>query len=193
MASLHEIKNAVSLLSREQLSEFRSWYKGFDDEIWDELFNVWLDDLLSESDAPKPPQWLERQPEDDPPRWLLDNIESGPPDPPADEPELEPAAEEPYDLGANCDFDPMDDNEVDFNYLPPLPKALAGVKARIRELTRRTTSVSEAARMLLSAAAHVARTAKPDPTTEAIRILMDAQHSVTIPEPAELTEDDIPF
>lgn len=36
MASLREIKDAVSSLSRDQLSEFRSWYERFDSEMWDE-------------------------------------------------------------------------------------------------------------------------------------------------------------
>ena len=36
MASLREIKNAVSSLSRDQLSEFMSWYERFDTEMWDE-------------------------------------------------------------------------------------------------------------------------------------------------------------
>jgi len=36
MASLREIKDAVSSLSRDQLSEFRSWYERFDSEAWDE-------------------------------------------------------------------------------------------------------------------------------------------------------------
>lgn len=36
MASLREIKDAVSSLSQDQLSEFRSWYERFDAEMWDE-------------------------------------------------------------------------------------------------------------------------------------------------------------
>ena len=36
MASLREIKDAVSSLSQDQLSEFRSWYERFDTEMWDE-------------------------------------------------------------------------------------------------------------------------------------------------------------
>ena len=36
MVSLREIKDAVSSLSRDQLSEFRSWYERFDTEMWDE-------------------------------------------------------------------------------------------------------------------------------------------------------------
>ena len=36
MASLREVKDAVSSLSQDQLSEFRSWYERFDAEMWDE-------------------------------------------------------------------------------------------------------------------------------------------------------------
>ena len=36
MALLREIKDAVSSLSQDQLSEFRSWYERFDTEMWDE-------------------------------------------------------------------------------------------------------------------------------------------------------------
>ena len=37
MASLGlgDIKNAVSSLSQDQLSQFRSWYEQFDKELWD--------------------------------------------------------------------------------------------------------------------------------------------------------------
>ena len=36
MVSLREIKDAVSSLSQDQLSEFRSWYERFDEGMWDE-------------------------------------------------------------------------------------------------------------------------------------------------------------
>lgn len=91
MASLREIKDAVSALSPDQLSEFRSWYERFDAEMWDERIErdagngrldavadaEWLDE------PPEPPEWMERQERqqvDDPPQWLLNNLEQGPPD-----------------------------------------------------------------------------------------------------------------
>jgi major membrane immunogen (membrane-anchored lipoprotein) len=36
MATVKELKKAVSQLSPEKLSEFRSWYEKFDEERWDE-------------------------------------------------------------------------------------------------------------------------------------------------------------
>lgn len=35
LGSLREIKDAVSALSHEQLSEFRAWYERFEAEKWD--------------------------------------------------------------------------------------------------------------------------------------------------------------
>jgi hypothetical protein len=40
MATVKELKKAVSQLSPEKLSEFRSWYDKFDAQRWDEeIFN----------------------------------------------------------------------------------------------------------------------------------------------------------
>ena len=35
IGSLREIKDAVSSLSHEQLSEFRAWYERFEADMWD--------------------------------------------------------------------------------------------------------------------------------------------------------------
>ena len=38
MSSVKEIESAVSKLSREDLSAFRSWFASFDAEAWDKQF-----------------------------------------------------------------------------------------------------------------------------------------------------------
>ncbi len=35
MSTIQEIEQAVSKLSREELSSFRAWFAGFDAEAWD--------------------------------------------------------------------------------------------------------------------------------------------------------------
>jgi len=38
MSTIHEIENAVSKLSREELLSFRDWFSTFDAAAWDEQF-----------------------------------------------------------------------------------------------------------------------------------------------------------
>ena len=38
MSSVQQIESAVARLSREELSEFRSWFVDFDAEAWDRQF-----------------------------------------------------------------------------------------------------------------------------------------------------------
>lgn len=38
MSSVKEIEAAVSKLVREELSSFRTWFAGFDAEVWDKQF-----------------------------------------------------------------------------------------------------------------------------------------------------------
>lgn len=40
MNTVHEIENAVSKLSREELSLFRSWFQEFDADAWDQQFEA---------------------------------------------------------------------------------------------------------------------------------------------------------
>jgi hypothetical protein len=40
MNTVHEIKSAVSKLSREELAAFRVWFQEFDAEAWDRQFEA---------------------------------------------------------------------------------------------------------------------------------------------------------
>jgi hypothetical protein len=40
MNTVHEIKSAVSELSREELAAFRVWFEEFDAETWDRQFEA---------------------------------------------------------------------------------------------------------------------------------------------------------